>query len=374
MIIIKDNELQVIRKINVKKLKDSIFLLLLSTGLSLFMSLLSWRLGLILLIPNLIFLALALYLYKQSGKETKTVSFSKEYLKIYHKNKSDTITTKSISSFSFDPTSNMNEIFINYKDTQEKKKTKIIILIGAPNSEFVDIANRLLVNDFSLIDTLPKDENVKNPQIVEDIQSENNLIDRIIKGSETNAKFIGKIKALKKNGQNYSFINDGNLVFISEEMIPLYFNPFEVDANIDEFDFEKTYLIQFDRKKKMFKIIPSNTFIDDEKISMNKKVLEIKNDIWCDKDIIKKEIDIELSFRKRVKTVYRILLYSAVLLSLIASIWILLFKARFNDLTVYCLGVVAIFAISGIAYGILFFNQRSKLIQLYKKHSNSNEK
>lgn len=96
---------------------------------------------LILTIISLFTLIISFQIIKKTPYRTLVIVISKSYIELYMKKGIQKIFMKDIQEVSSIENSQLNEAIINYKDENGEMISKIIIVQGCKNSEFVNFIN-----------------------------------------------------------------------------------------------------------------------------------------------------------------------------------------------------------------------------------------
>ena len=208
MLKIENNEIKIYRKIDKKSLKQSIILFTIAIVLGMVMSVLSkiWLIWGILEIISIILLLICLNLYKQGDKEKLMYSLSKEAFIIYKKEKPyKEYITSNIESFVKFP-SEYNEVVLNFKNEKGKRDSKIFMVQGCKNTDFVEMANEFLKSSIS-IDEI--NESLITSNINEGkkkLQESTELINKLVKsGEKIKVALLGKTKQFILSGKSYVY-------------------------------------------------------------------------------------------------------------------------------------------------------------------------
>ena len=96
---------------------------------------------LILAIISLVILIISFRIFKNTPDKTLSIVISKSYIELYMKKGIQKILIKDIQEVSCVENSQLNEASINYKDENGEMISKVIIVQGCKNSEFVNFIN-----------------------------------------------------------------------------------------------------------------------------------------------------------------------------------------------------------------------------------------
>ena len=357
MVKFTNGELEIIRKVDKEQLKLGYKLVMLALVLNLITFFFFWKLALVVEIFGLICFAVASYLYKKDWKETKTVSFTKEYLKIYRKNDVKTFETKDIENFVFDPNSSLNVVFVNYKTKEGKKQTHSFLLVGLYNRQFVDIANNLLKNGFENTELEEVDDSTLNEK---DEKAGKELIKKFYDGEPTKVLFVGKTKMLKQNGDMYYIKRDTNLIFSLADADFIFTNMKTIEYDYTKLKVGAVYLIEYKKINGKIKITESegNDF-DQEKINKSLQEEDLKWDLIKEDNQIIDELKAEETLEK-VLNVFRVVL-GVLLLAIMITL-------KLQKGISICVGAFfTTFVIFGICNFIIENIKKKELLKYYTK-------
>lgn len=96
---------------------------------------------LILAIISLVILIISFRIFKKTPDKTLSIVISKSYIELYMKKGIQKILMKDIQEVSCIEKSQLNEASIKYKDENGEMISKVIIVQGCKNSEFVNFIN-----------------------------------------------------------------------------------------------------------------------------------------------------------------------------------------------------------------------------------------
>lgn len=96
---------------------------------------------LILAIISLVILIISFRIFKKTPDKTLSIVISKSYIELYMKKGIQKILIKDIQEVSCVENSQLNEASIKYKDENGEMISKVIIVQGCKNSEFVNFIN-----------------------------------------------------------------------------------------------------------------------------------------------------------------------------------------------------------------------------------------
>ena len=356
MIIVKDKEVQVIKKINNNTFKEVRILFFICIILS-FVVLVSFKiLGLSLFIMNTILFFISHILYKKEWPDKKIISFSKDKLIIYLNNKEKVIDTSKIVNFSYISNTSVywDTVFVNYINEIGKKKSHILKIRGNDAYDFTIIANGLIDNNFSNIHT------IEDITYLNEYKSEDEIFDSLKNGNTVFAKLIGKTKLLIRNGNNYSFESISSLVFITKELVVFYVYIPQLIIDFSQIKIGYDYKIKYSNNSK-FSVSLSNSqlFINENDIKKVKNTLEIKNDTLFDEEKIKQELEYERKYIKHLKIIKSIFFTDLILISI-------LFLCKKEFINTFLSIFVFLFVGCLIYLAIIILQIKRKCMKLYK--------
>ena len=352
MIVIKDKEVQVTRKIDNSSFKEMKILSIIGVILSLLVFTSFKLFGLSIFIISLIMFIISEYFYKKENPEKTVLSFSKENLTLYLNNKEIIINTSKIINFSY--ITNSNNVRINFINEKGKKKS-IPLNLGKNNAyDFTIMANNLIDNNFSNIQT------TEDNLYLADYKSEEEIFDNLKKGNTVLAKLIGKTKLLAKNGNNYNLERISSLVFITKELVIFYIQIPELKIDFSQIQIGCDYLINYSDISK-FSVTLSNSQLAIDKNDMKKikNTLEIKNNTLFDEEKIKQELELEKKYVKNSRIFIFIIFTGFFLIPIV-----FLLK---KDFIKTCINIYYILFIGDLIYlVIMIFQMKKKCMKLYK--------
>ena len=356
MIIVKDKEVQVIKKINNNTFKEVRILFFVCMILS-FLIFISFKIfGLFIFMMSTILFLISQILYKKEWPEKKIISFSKDTLIIYLKNKEKVIDTSKIVNFSYISNSSVyrDNVFVNYINENGKKKSHILKIRGKDAYDFTITANGLIDNNFSNIHP------TEDITYLNENKSVDEIFDSLKKGNTVFAKLIGKTKLLIRNGNNYTFESISSLVFITKELVVFYMYIPQLIIDFSQIKIGYDYTIKYSNNSK-FSISLSNSqlFIDENDIKKVKNTLEIKNDTLFDEEKIKQELEYERKYIKHLKIIKSIIFTDFILIFILY-----LCKKEFIKTYLYIFGFLFIGCL--IYLVIIILQIKRKCMKLYK--------
>lgn len=145
---IKENndKIEIYKVIDTKELKKALMLFLAALIFSIIMIFLLSNMllkvfWLILAIISLFVLIISFRIFKKMPGKTLSIVISKSYIELYMKKGIQKILMKDIQEVSCIEKSQLNEASIKYKDENGEMISKVIIVQGCKNSEFVNFIN-----------------------------------------------------------------------------------------------------------------------------------------------------------------------------------------------------------------------------------------
>ena len=291
MIKTNDNkEIMIYRKINKDLLKTALILLLIALLIS-FTMLFYYRSLILLHIALLpaICLIIAYRIYKQPDKEKLVFSLTKEGFTIFSKSNKFFSLNSIINFISIND--NSNYACINYYDENKNKKSKMFLVYGCSNNEFVNLANSYLkehlsntISTESKIDANNYEFLDKTEQLYEEIEL-NSIPSRFT--------LIGKSTMFIDNGSSYNMQNiHTDMIFINEKCELL-----EIPLKILVIDWEDliidgVYEISYNKNKRKFYAsrIPNEKGVDQTIIDSLKNNIVFRAKFLFDKQMIINEI------------------------------------------------------------------------------------
>ena len=372
MIKTNDNkEIMIYRKINKDLLKTALILLLIALLIS-FTMLIYYRSLILLPIALLpaICLIIAYRIYKQPDKEKLVFSLTKEGFTIFSKSNKFFSLNSIINFISIND--NSNYACINYYDENKNKKSKMFLVYGCSNIEFVNLANLYLkehlsntISTESKIDANNYEFLDKTEQLYEEIE---------LNSTPSRFTLIGKSTMFIDNGNSYNMQNiHTDMIFINEKCELL-----EIPLKILVIDWEDliidgVYEISYNKKKRKFYAsrIPNEKGVDQTIIDSLKNNIVFRAKFLFDKQMIINEI----------KTYKRIIKLSTILgiiiLLLLLSLSILInYKEKIYTLTYFdtnCLFDPIMISILLLLFFVLPLNIVINISKL-KRENNLNKK
>ena len=143
-----NNKIEIYKVKDTNELKKALMLFLAVLILSIIMVFLLSNLflkifWLILSIISFFALIISVRIFKKMPDKTLSVVISKSYIELYMKKGIQKILMKDIQEVSYVENSQLNEARINYKDENGEMISKVIIVQGCKNSEFVNFINEI---------------------------------------------------------------------------------------------------------------------------------------------------------------------------------------------------------------------------------------
>ena len=352
MILIKNNEVQVTKKVDNSSFKEPKILFLLCMIFSLFFFVSFKILGLFLFFINAILFIISEYFYKKEWPEKKVLSFSKDNLTLYFKNKNKIINTSKITSFSY--ITNSNSVRVNYTNENGKKKSQLINISAKDASDFSITANNLIDNNFSNISST--DEDI----YLTDFKSENDIFDNLKKGNTVLAKLIGKTKLLSRDGNNYKLDRFSSLVFITNELVIFYIQIPKITIDFSQIKIGGDYLITRSYGLNFSATLSnSQLIINENDMKKIRTTLEIKNNTFFDEEKVQQELKLEKNYMKKYK------IFSCIIITYFLLIPAVVLFIR-NILKIYMI-IYFFLLMGGLVYlGILILQMKKKCMKLYK--------
>lgn len=346
-----NNKMQVYSKVDKKELKKAIKLLIVAAIMSLIFFCIDSNIITIfsLCLANIVLL-ISIIIYKNISEEPKLqVVLTKEYIEVYRKKETFRCNMEKIISFSCDQSTNsLNEVFINYKNEKNKKKTKIFILRGMHNREFINIANGVLNNK----DIIKDSEILKEKDYEEDFNKENVFgnIAKIL-------CFVGKEKLVTTINNQKNVDNMENVLYFLDKdgkEFKLYWQNIKMEKDL-KLKTNKFYTVKYDEKNKYYKITDTNFKFDLEIINEYKNKIHVSNILIFDDKIINEEIELLAKFDKyRVNYIYIMFLIINILLM------ITIFKKEMLILILIKIIPMGLF-FSLVIFGIIVLNIINKI-------------
>ncbi len=141
-----NNKIEIYKVKDTKELKKALMLFLAALIFSIIMIFLLSNMllkvfWLILAIISLFVLIISFRIFKNTPDKTLSIVISKSYIELYMKKGIQKIFMKDIQEVSCVENSQLNEASINYKDENGEMISKVIIVQGCKNSEFVNFIN-----------------------------------------------------------------------------------------------------------------------------------------------------------------------------------------------------------------------------------------
>ena len=141
-----NNKIEIYKVKDTNELKKALMLFLAVLILSIIMVFLLSNLflkifWLILSIISFFALIISVRIFKKMPDKTLSIVISKSYIELYMKKGIQKIFMKDIQEVSCVENSQLNEASINYKDENGEMISKVIIVQGCKNSEFVNFIN-----------------------------------------------------------------------------------------------------------------------------------------------------------------------------------------------------------------------------------------
>lgn len=284
-------KVEVYSKVDKKKLKLSIYLFIIATVWSIVNMILGQGFWIITVL-GIILLTLDIYLYKKTSDEPKLEAvLTKEYVEFYKKRGNIKFEMKKIINFSHDTSSDFyhNEIFINYKDENDKKKTQIIYLKGIENARFCIIANNLLEGKNC-------EEEIEVTENKKEIEKGNFKIKE-----EKTLYCVGKEKIVNSdNFKAFPKYIDNIFYFIDEEGKEYNINLEDayLKENLEKIEVKDFYNVK--RKYDHLEMKKADKKFDTQKIEEYESRLDIKNILNTNQEIVEREVEIVTKFRMKL--------------------------------------------------------------------------
>lgn len=372
MIKTNDNkEIMIYRKINKDLLKTALILLLIALLIS-FAMLFYYRSLILLPIALLpaICLIIAYRIYKQPDKEKLVFSLTKEGFTIFSKSNKFFSLNSIINFISIND--NSNYACINYYDENKNKKSKMFLVYGCSNIEFVNLANLYLkehlsntISTESKIDANNYEFLDKTEQLYEEIEL-NSIPSRFT--------LIGKSTMFIDNGSSYNMQNiHTDMIFINEKCELL-----EIPLKILVIDWEDliidgVYEISYNKNKRKFYAsrIPNEKCVDQTIIDSLKNNIVFRAKFLFDKQMIINEIKTYNRIIKLSKILGIIILLLLLLLSILIN-----YKEKIYTLTYFdtnCLFDPIMISIILLLFLVLPLNIVINISKL-KRENNLNKK
>ena len=141
-----DDKIEIYKIKDTKELKKALVLFLAAFLFSILMIFLLSNLflkifWLILAIISLVILIISFRIFKKTPDKTLSIVISKSYIELYMKKGIQKILIKDIQEVSCIEKSQLNEASIDYKNENGEMISKVIIVQGCKNSEFVNFIN-----------------------------------------------------------------------------------------------------------------------------------------------------------------------------------------------------------------------------------------
>lgn len=287
------------------------------------------------IIIGLIAILFSVYMLKNRKDKKLKIVLCKEYLEIYGKKENEKIFLKDILSATFNPSDNLNQVYLNYKNEKNKNKTKVIISQGCSNIKLANYINELIEESNEKTKEKQfdnKSENIKIENFEANMINENTLMSEdIFYGC-----FIGKSKILTERGNSLPQI-PSTFLFICKDgkFIKIWFN--ELDIKPEELEVNCNYKIQFNKKNRLFNIEKVDSKDIYPFLDSIKKMLSIKLIYTFDNKRIIKEISMEREYNKFRKIILLWFLISILFLFINALIGAVLFIALLFIFPIYLL-------------------------------------
>lgn len=343
MLKIEDNEIKIYRNIKKEDLKASLIIFIIGFVAGIVMSILfkTWFFFCLLSIFSGIFLLICLNLYKQAGKEKLMYSLSEDAFTIYKKEKIfKKYSISNIKSFAIFP-SEYNKVILNFKNEKGKNDSKVFILQGCKNTDFVEMSNEFLKSNINMneIKESVKISNVNKEE--KKLQEDTKLINELIKNKEKiKVAFLGKTKQFILNGNRYMYERTpAEFIFVTEDDTLLSFYTDEIEIDLFQISFNNQYTLYYDKNKQCFIAIKENNELDSKKIEKIERIrnsIDFKFKLTVDSKIIIQEVELSNKVSKTTsifKTILLIVILVCVLL-LIFKIKVLLPHAVFISILI----------------------------------------
>lgn len=267
MIKVENNQISVYSKINKDGLKSAIILFCVAflwTGLNFIIlrSMISMVLGVI----SLVLVGITFTIYKKCDGEKLKCSLSKDEFAIYSNKNIIKYRCDKIINFSI--VNDNNCISLNYINEKGKKSSKIIMMQGCTNTEFVNLANEFLKRDIEL--------NIENDNSAKyNTENNKNVLTNLMKNKEKiECTLLGKTKMFVLNGASYTLERiHSKLVFINEKNDIFEIDIRDAQINWNELSLKNKYEISYNKLKGEFIIEKVNETVDLMKVE------ELRNDI-----------------------------------------------------------------------------------------------
>lgn len=247
------------------------------------------------IIIGLIPILFSVYMLKNRKDKKLKIVLCTEYLEIYGKKENEKILLKDILSATFDPSDNLNQVYLNYKNEKNKNKTKVIIAQGCSNIKLANYINELIEGNKEK----PKENQFDNNKS-ENIKIENfeaNMIkgNALMSGDVFYGCFIGKSKILTERGNSLPQV-PSTFLFVCKDgkFIKLWFT--ELAIKPEELEVNCNYKIQFNKKNRLFNIEKVDSEVIYPFLESIKKMLSIKLIYTFDNKRIIKEISMEREY------------------------------------------------------------------------------
>lgn len=274
MIKLENNQISVYSKINKDGLKGAIILFCVAflwSGLNFIIlrSIIPIALGII----SLLLIGITFTIYKKCNGEKLKFSLSREEFAIY--------SNKNITKYKCDKIINFsiiddnNSISLNYINEKGKKCSKIIMMQGCKNIEFVNLANEFLRKNIKL--------NIENNDSTKyNTENNKNILKDLMKNKEKiECMLLGKTKMFILNGSSYTLEKlHSNLIFITEENDIFEIDIRDAQINWNELSLKNKYEISYNKIKGEFIIEKINKTADLMKVE------ELRNDIKYNTKVI----------------------------------------------------------------------------------------
>lgn len=328
MLRVEDNEIKIYRNVDKENLKVPFIVFTIGFVFGLVMSIITkvWIIFGILSMFSGILLLICLNLYKQAGKEKLMYSLSEEAFIIYKKEKIfKKYDTSNIKSFEIFP-SEYNEVILNFRNEKGKNDSKIFMMKGCKNVDFIEMANEFLKSNIT-IDEINKSLKTQNAYRSEKkLQKSTEVINELVRNKEKiKVAFLGKTKQFILNGDIYRYENTiPELVFVTEDDTILSFDIDEVEIDLSQISFNNQYILYYD--KNSFIAIKENKELDSEiieKLENIRNSIDFKFKLVIDSKTIMQETEL---FNKicKVTSIFRKFL----LINILAFLLLLFFKQQ----------------------------------------------
>lgn len=295
------------------------------------------------IIVGLIVIGFSVYMLKTRKDKKLRIILCKEYIEIYGKKENEKILLKDILFATFDPSDNLNQVYLNYKIGKNKNKTKVIIAQGCSNIKLANYINELIEESNGKTTEKQFYNKLKNIKI-ESFEANVINVNALMSGDVFYGCFIGKSKILTERGNDIPQV-PSTFLFVCKDgnFIKLCFN--ELAIKPEELEVNCNYKIQFNNKNRLFNIEKMDSEGIYPFLESIKKMLSVKLIYTFDNKRIKKEISMEREydiFRKIILLCFfisvlflfiNVLIVAVLLIALffIFPIYLIKFKKRFLD-------------------------------------------